>query len=122
MSDGYDPEHDIPDEYPDPTPDWFCGCGNPRAAAAFLRDVLESVEARAAAPGFFDDRAACEAASKRFEQRQAELMPTEGLRYLVWYLLDHVGVMEHGFSIPGKITADGKKLLERLRTRPEDFE
>lgn len=118
----HDPEHDIPDERQDESgllPPWFCGCGMPEEAAAFLREVLDNIRELREAP---KERGKEMAAYDRFAARQAELLPSDGLRYLLYYLLNHVGVLEHGGSVPGWLSDEGKALLERLRTRPEDFE
>lgn len=78
----------------------FCGCGAPWAA---LKKVAETMRA-------IQD---CMDGKITWEQRNA-LIPDEGLRYIVWYMLDDRRMIEHGSSVPGWLTEQGKLILEDL--------
>lgn len=88
--------------------DWFCGCGNPEAAAKTLLDLLDLFP-------LYSNREAFEA-----------MVPTNGLQYLLLYALDSLGAkgvngrpdwwMEHGGGIGGSWLAPrGEAIREALR-------
>jgi hypothetical protein len=80
----------------------FCGCGLPEAALCSLLALLEL-----ARPYSLDE--------------QRALIPDEGVRYLVLYMLDHYGLIEHGVSVDGAWPTDvGKALLKQLRIESTD--
>lgn len=83
----------------------FCGCGRPELALIFLRDLL-SLFARLRAHGSWD-----------YDAWQAEikkLLPNEGSQYLVFYIIDRLGLTEHGGSVPGWLTKEGDAMLADL--------
>ena len=82
----------------------FCGCGNPDCAIEFVRGALQLI----------DDSQNKE---QTFEEWMVEVdsyFNGEGGRYFMWYFLDNKGLTEHGGSVPGWLTSDGKELLSDL--------
>lgn len=73
----------------------FCGCGLPREAGQALLAWLEKF----GADGNF---------------APIGRNPT-GDEYLMFYWLDHLGLTEHGFSLPGRLTPKGARLRDALR-------
>ena len=80
----------------------FCGCGCPDDALRFVGDVLELIGDRFEKESFVDDSA------KMF-------CDNTGLEYLVYYLLDNRGLIEHGGSVPGWLTDYGKDFLKEIK-------
>lgn len=88
--------------------DWFCGCGSPDMACDALRNLLEMH-------------------SIPYEQRKreiAELIPNEGIQYLIFYALDHFDLTEHGGTVDGAWLSDkGKAVLAALnRERFDNYD
>ena len=85
---------------------WFCGCGNPDDAAARLCDLLTFHP-------LYENRG-------EFER----LVPDSGIQHLLLYMLDHLGLTEHGGSVMGAWLSDkGKDVLTALeRERSDNFE
>ena len=76
----------------------FCGCGNPDAAMKLLRDVLRLLKEQ-----------------KWYSEDIKALLPSEGLNYLVLYMLDDKGFTEHGTSVNCSwLTDRGEELLRDL--------
>ena len=76
---------------------WFCGCGNPEAAAETLRVLLTLCP-------LYDHQAELKA-----------LLPNDGVRLLLLYTIDHFDLIEHGTGIGGSwLTEKGKDLLAAL--------
>lgn len=76
---------------------WFCGCGQPEAAAERLRDLL--------------------ALHPLYEHRDAfkVLVPDDGLEHLLLYTLEYFDLTEHGGSVGGGwLTDKGKAVLGAL--------
>jgi hypothetical protein len=85
--------------------EWFCGCGDPSNAARVLRDIL--------------------ALHPLYEHRQEleQILPDEGLRYLMLYTLDHFDLTDHGSSIGGAwLTDKGRSVLDALHREAPAFE
>ena len=73
----------------------ICGCGNPEEAYQAVLDMLKRAEDRKNGKLILDDN-----------------NPHE---LFMAYILDHLGLLEHGSSIYGAwLTAKGKKMLEAL--------
>jgi hypothetical protein len=80
----------------------FCGCGDPEAAYSLVRDILNL------AP-FYDDW-------KAVRDLFGEGPASEGAYYLVLYLIDGAGLIEHGGSIGGSwLTPKGTHYRELMR-------
>lgn len=78
---------------------WMCGCGMPELAVERLRDIL-------ALHPLYDHRAEFQA-----------LVPDTGLEYMLLYMLDHLGLTEHGGGIGGGwLTDEGKAVLAAIQT------
>ena len=76
----------------------FCGCGDPMAAAAFLRKVLEL------AP-FYDKR-----------KELKELIPDPGMFWFVLYMVAKMGLIEHSSDVSGYwLTDEGEKMRTFLQ-------
>lgn len=87
---------------------WFCGCGDPWHAAAHLRDVLSNVAELRAETQTYD----------QFHARELVMFQHYGAALVLYHLLEHVGLLEHGGSAPGWLTDSGKALLAKLQTAP----
>lgn len=77
----------------------FCGCGDQDSALIFIRDVLEilgSDYTHSRFDGFFPE-------------------DKQGMKYFTLYMLDNLGLEEHGISTPGWLTDKGKEVLEDLQ-------
>lgn len=84
---------------------WFCGCGSPEAAAAWLLEALRHH------PLFEDD-------NRAWWERE---IPNEGARYFVWYALSDLGWTEHGVSVSGSwLTSTGERLRDGLARESAD--
>lgn len=88
----------------------FCGCGDPKGALLFLRDVLQCFADRRTKRGDWD------AQTKRLHNLlQLEENRFLGLSYL--YFIDNLGLLEHGTHITGSwLTERGEEVLDALRT------
>ena len=77
---------------------WFCGCGQPEEATASLLRLLQLH------PIYTHQR--------EFD----ELVSSAGMQYLLLYMVDTMGLTEHGGSVGGAwLTDRGEALMERLR-------
>lgn len=85
--------------------DWFCGCGQPEAAADILRIIL-------ALHPLHSNREAFEL-----------LIPNDGLQYLLLYTLSSFDLTEHGGSVGGGwLTDKGHSVLAALeREKADDY-
>lgn len=81
--------------------DWFCGCGNPRDAAAALLRLLRLHPA-------YDHTEELEA-----------LIPDNGIRHLLLYHLDQLGLTEHGGNIGGAWLTDKGEAVQDALSREE---
>lgn len=80
----------------------FCGCGNPNSALEFVQKVLEWYEKKDEIVEAFKDL--------------DELIPDEGTRWFVLYMLDALELTEHGSAVSsGWLTEKGKRNLRLLR-------
>jgi len=108
-------------EYPNPVQRfWYeklrwCGCGNPEDALAFMRDIMQVMK-----DGSDGNRSELgvpyeqSAWAKRAKQLEEMLPGPLGLSYL--YMLDHLGLTEHGGSVGGSwLSEEGEKALELLK-------
>ena len=77
----------------------FCGCGIPEETLAYLMKGLELVDSY-----IRDD-------FKEWDKACDDHFKTKEGRYLVWYIFDAKELTEHGGSVPGWLTPDGKALL-----------
>lgn len=78
----------------------FCGCGDPIAALKYVHDALILVD-----KSYNNDWKVTRGERDNFFNN------SEGLEYFVWYYLSHLGLTEHGSSVPGWITAKGKAVI-----------
>lgn len=86
---------------------WFCGCGDPEAAAVALTTLLRLH------PLYESENRA----------QLDELVPNEGVRYLVLYGLDQAGLTEHGTVVDGAwLTPKGAEVLAALEEASGDLE
>lgn len=77
----------------------FCGCGSPQAAWAWVRDYLKERETGSNAP-----------------------YPEAGLEWVAIYLMDHLGLTEHGSNIAWCwLTEGGKEALAFLEENGPDW-
>lgn len=84
----------------------FCGCGNPRAAAGALLNLLEIWDSQ----------------ERAMYKELPALVQDEGCQWLLLYLIDsHMGLAEHGGGVMASwLTGHGKDVLEALRVEKAD--
>jgi hypothetical protein len=83
--------------------EWFCGCGQPEAAAKFLRDVL-------AIHPLFDHR-----------DKVRSVLPNDQIEMFVLYLLVKMDLTTHGGSVDGGwLTERGEQVLAALEREAAD--
>jgi hypothetical protein len=89
----------------------FCGCGLPTEAMVFLRDVLQVLNGKQGVD------------FKSFDAKLGELgLPDGGLRYFVFYMIDHLGLTEHGGSVNGAwLTDKGRDVLAHIEKYGSDY-
>ena len=82
----------------------FCLCGMPYETLKYIRGGLELVD------GYVhnDDYDA-------HEKRCSDYFGSYGQRYFFYYWCDKMGYSEHGGSVPGWLSKEGKDLLAILR-------
>ena len=95
----------------------FCGCGDPEAALRYIRDVLRLIDEPRP-----DGHVEWEKWYEGHRAREVALLPDEGARWLVYYLLDDKELTEHGGSVPGWLTGKGDDVLAALNTMDLDSE
>lgn len=85
----------------------FCGCGCPTENLGYVLDGLALVEERMQKIPDFDFKAWRARAEKHFRSDEAQ--------FFFWYWADKEKLTEHGSSVPGWLTDQGKQLLGLLR-------
>lgn len=87
--------------------EWACGCGSPTSVSESLCRLLELHP-------MYEHR----------EEVEAYFNHNDGLECLVLYMLDHLGLTEHGGSVCGGwLTDKGKDVLQALQCeRADGFE
>lgn len=85
----------------------FCGCGAPEAAREYVRERMRLVYD-------FHDQQETQSALALLRNGEAALFQSPGERYFFWYWLDEKGYSEHGGSVPGWLTREGKVMLAAL--------
>jgi hypothetical protein len=69
----------------------FCGCGDPRGALAYTYAVLRDID------------------NSTYLHNMSE-----GVDYFTCYMLTHIGILDHGTSVPGWLTDKGRLVLALL--------
>lgn len=86
----------------------FCGCGQPDSTREYVRNSLQLVS---------DIKELVWEKKMSYEDwidKKNELFKTDEAEFFMWYWLDHKGYIEHGGSVPGWLTEDGKEILSDL--------
>jgi hypothetical protein len=84
----------------------YCGCGLPESALELTRDVLATIDARWSVGDHSDG------AFAKYRARMKELLPSDGIEYVVLYHLDSVDMIEHGGGVGGSwLTREGRDML-----------
>ncbi len=102
----------------------FCGCGMPNEALKFTRDALQLIEDLHTLNHRpeCDERTIWEKHYDDWNAKVAQLLPTNGHEYFVWYFFDAKRLTEHGGSVPGWLTAAGRTMLQDLNAWIENSE
>lgn len=90
----------------------FCGCGMPEQAIKYAAHVLRLIYEHTES----DTGGDVIAWSKESYDKMCSFAKTGGERYFVWYVLDSKGLIEHGGSVPGWLTGDGKEFMEDVES------
>lgn len=77
-----------------------CGCGNGWASMTYIRDILRLIRGRDG--------------SDEGYKRCDDFFHSEGEKYTMYYLLDDLGLTDHGTSVPGWLSEKGVEVLEDL--------
>lgn len=80
----------------------FCGCGLPEYTYKFIFNGLKHIK----------KLGDCGCNYKLWEQEGKEIFHTSGIKYFFYYVLDNIGLTEHGSSVPGWLTVEGEILLD----------
>lgn len=105
----------------------FCGCGNPEAAAEFMREGMQIIADQRKGPhytrnaGRFDPE--FEQWVKDHQARELAHFGSRGSAYFFYYWLCDKDLEEHGGSVPGWLTDTGEELLAKLtawRSLPQE--
>jgi hypothetical protein len=93
----------------------FCACGAPDLALDYVRRVLKNVK-RIKEEGWESDDEAWDVWWKTVYLPSVDELfhGDKGAEYLVYYLLDAKGLLEHGGSVPGWLTDLGEAVLADL--------
>jgi len=90
----------------------LCGCGQPEIPLRVIREALEVLwTPQVNEPGFHE---AHEGRWSRIETWMGP-EPQSNLAWFVFYVLDTWKLTDHGGSLPGWLTDDGRKLLKFLQ-------
>lgn len=93
----------------------FCGCGASEESLSYVRDGLAHINRlREESPKQSNGH---EAWNKWWEQWQADglaLFGNDRARWFFYYWADQKGFTEHGGSVPGWLTDEGRELLSDL--------
>lgn len=92
----------------------FCGCGQPNEAFEMLRDTLVLINELKVVVWSSPDRSL---ARNDWNRRFSELIGSKdrtGLACWWLYWIDHIGLTEHGGSVPGWLTPLGEKVMEAM--------
>jgi hypothetical protein len=87
----------------------ICGCGRPEVALKYIYDSMMLIEHLTNGQDVNADCWYEEWKAARFAH-----FGGDGAEYFMWYWLDHNGYTEHGSSVPGWLTDDGKLLLTEI--------
>jgi hypothetical protein len=68
----------------------FCSCGDPRGALLYVYDTLKEIH------------------NRTYTYNMSEAT------YFTYYMLTHIGILDHGTSVPGWLTDKGKVVLALL--------
>ena len=91
----------------------FCVCGAPEDSLRYILRGLELIEE--GSRDVAEDRAAHEAWLSAHFDRRMEHFGTYGAEYFFYYWCDKADLSNHGGSVPGWLTDEGKNLLALLR-------
>lgn len=91
----------------------FCGCGSPEENLRFIRDGLSYINHKGQPIPAWDAPEHRRYWDKYHEDGKL-LFGNDRSQQFFAYWLDAEGLTEHGGSIPGWLTAEGKTLLELL--------
>jgi hypothetical protein len=81
----------------------FCNCGRPWVSLEFIAKCLKQVDIYHDSD--FDE----------WQEENSKIIGDEGVQYFAWYFLHSKDLSEHGGSVPGWLTMEGKELLEDLQ-------
>lgn len=95
----------------------FCGCGKPQQALIYIKDVLQFIDDKHNDPIHETnprvDSAEWKQWCKDIDIKSKQLMGNA--EYFTYYILDKLGLTEHGGSVPGWLTLEGEELLHDLK-------
>jgi hypothetical protein len=97
----------------------FCGCGDQTAALTYVRDVLKHIDSRNKPhrPASWytpENRTAWEQEQLARAQKDRNFYASVGAEYFVYYMLDHLQLIDHGSMVPGWLSDKGREVLEDL--------
>lgn len=87
----------------------FCGCGYPEEAMKYIFGIIELLYIRS------ENRLNNPSAWVEDSDKIENYFNSKGEEYFVLYLLNHLGIEEHGGSTPGWLTLHGLEVYEDLK-------
>lgn len=98
----------------------FCACGRPEDNLVYVRDTLRIL--MDSAPAERDEKESFEAFWEKYREKVDSHFKSKDAEYFMWYWLDKQGYTEHGGSVPGWLTTEGRELLEDLEEMKNEIE
>ncbi|WOH61943.1 hypothetical protein [Bradyrhizobium sp. BWC-3-1] len=92
----------------------FCGCGASSESLSYVRDGLAHIDRKQTEAPSYRDRDASTAWWNKWQSDGLALFGNERARWFFYYWADNMGFTEHGGSVPGWLTNEGKELLADL--------
>ena len=77
----------------------FCGCGRPEESVRYVMEGLKILEYTFGMP--YEDKRAL----------REEHFGIDGAEYFFYYVMDALELTEHGGSVPGWVTPEGKEFI-----------
>ncbi len=93
----------------------FCQCGMPENAQKFLTNVLEFLEWRRNKHCGSYEGKEWDQYCKEIDDERKRIFGSNGQYWFICYVLDWLGLVEHGGAVPGWLSEKGQDLLNKLK-------
>jgi hypothetical protein len=92
----------------------FCCCGDPSSSLDLVRGALRLIDERSKAPDFFTHREDNKLWWEKHHEDEFKFFGNTQSRWFVYYFLASKNLTDHGGSVPGWLTEEGRDLLSDL--------